>query len=84
MEIAVTKTGVDRKSMDKIEFRKLCEKYALDQVKNQSSQFKRLGMFTDYDVKYVTLTHDFEMSELRLFQRMYEKGLIYKALKPIY
>ncbi|EOA06978.1 Isoleucine-tRNA ligase [Mycoplasma yeatsii 13926] len=84
IETAVTKTGVDRKSMDKIEFRKLCEKYAWDQVKNQSNQFKRLGMFTDYDVKYVTLTHDFEMSELRLFQKMYEKGLIYKALKPIY
>ncbi|SYV96207.1 Isoleucine--tRNA ligase, partial [Mycoplasma putrefaciens] len=41
-------------------------------------------MFTDYDVKYVTLTHDYEMSELRLFEKMYQKGLIYKALKPIY
>ncbi|AGJ90778.1 isoleucine--tRNA ligase [Mycoplasma putrefaciens] len=84
IETAVTKTGVDRKAIDAVTFRKLCEKYALNQVENQANQFQRLGMFTDYDVKYVTLTHDYEMSELRLFEKMYQKGLIYKALKPIY
>ncbi|AUF83478.1 isoleucine--tRNA ligase [Mesoplasma syrphidae] len=84
IETAVTKTGVDRKTMDPVAFRKLCEKYALEQVDKQALQFKRLGMFTDYNTKYVTLDHDFEISELRLFQKMYEKGLIYKALKPIY
>ncbi|ACU79208.1 isoleucine tRNA ligase [Mycoplasma mycoides subsp. capri str. GM12] len=84
IESAVTKMGVDRKSMSSVAFRELCYKYALEQVSNQANQFNRLGMFTDYDTKYVTLTHDFEMSELRLFEKMYQKGLIYKDLKPIY
>ncbi|WP_434342890.1 isoleucine--tRNA ligase [Mycoplasma capricolum] len=84
IESAVTKMGVDRKSMSSVAFRELCYKYALGQIQNQADQFNRLGMFTDYDVKYVTLTHDFEMSELRLYEKMYQKGLIYKDLKPIY
>ncbi|UKS54031.1 isoleucine--tRNA ligase [Mycoplasma feriruminatoris] len=84
IESAITKMGVDRKAMDSVSFRQLCYKYALEQVQNQANQFNRLGMFTDYETKYVTLTHDFEMSELRLFEKMYQKGLVYKDAKPIY
>lgn len=84
IETAVTKSGVDRKTTPPVEFRELCKKYALEQVDNQAKQFMRLGIFTNTDVKNVTLNHEFEMSELRLFQKMYQKGLVYKALKPIY
>ncbi|WP_026389538.1 isoleucine--tRNA ligase [[Acholeplasma] multilocale] len=84
IETAVTKTGVDRKAMDPVAFRELCEAYANEQIKIQTAGFTRLGMFTDYDTKYVTMEHNYEISELRLFQKMYEKGMIYKALKPIY
>ncbi|PPE06270.1 isoleucine--tRNA ligase [Mesoplasma corruscae] len=84
IETVVTKSGIDRKTTPVVEFRKLCEKYALKQVDNQAKQFKRLGVFTNTDLKYITLQHEFEMSELRLFQKMFEKGLVYKALKPIY
>ncbi|AGY41479.1 Isoleucyl-tRNA synthetase [Mesoplasma florum W37] len=84
IETAVTKMGIDRKQTPAVEFRDMCKDYALKQVANQANQFKRLGIFSNSDVKYVTLTHDFEVSELRLFQKMYEKEMVYKALKPIY
>ncbi|AVP49028.1 isoleucine--tRNA ligase [Williamsoniiplasma luminosum] len=84
IETAVAKTGVDRKTMDSASFRELCQKYALGQIENQISQFKRLGMFTDYENKYLTLMPDYEISELKLFAKMFNDGLIYKALKPIY
>ncbi|QBQ07931.1 isoleucyl-tRNA synthetase [Spiroplasma gladiatoris] len=84
IETAIAKTGVDRKSMPPADFRKLCEEYALGQVQRQSNQFKRLGIFTDYDTKYITLTKGYEASQLRLFSKMVEKGLIYRGLKPIY
>ncbi|ATQ35549.1 isoleucyl-tRNA synthetase [Mesoplasma entomophilum] len=84
IETAVTKMGIDRKKTPAVEFRNMCKDYALKQVANQANQFKRLGIFSNSDVKYVTLTHDFEVSELRLFQKMYEKEMVYKALKPIY
>ncbi|AUB31862.1 isoleucine--tRNA ligase [Spiroplasma floricola] len=84
IETAITKTGVNRKAMSPVEFRNLCKEYALQQVSNQSEQFRRLGIFTDYDYKYITLTDDFELSELKLFAKMVEKKLIYRDLKPIY
>jgi len=84
IESAVTKTGVDRKSLTPTEFRDLCRKFALEQVAIQSEQFERLGIFTDYEKRYLTLNHDYEIAELRLFQKMYNSGLIYRDLKPIY
>jgi isoleucyl-tRNA synthetase len=66
------------------DFRKLCEEYALSQVKNQAEQFLRLGVFSDPKTNYVTLNPEYEISELRLFQQMFHQGLIYRALKPIY
>ncbi|AKU79494.1 isoleucine--tRNA ligase [Spiroplasma turonicum] len=84
IETAVTKTGVDRKKTPPVEFRELCKKYALEQIEVQSNQFRRLGIFSDYDKKYLTLSHDFEMSELKLYKKMVEKNLIYRDLKPIY
>ncbi|AUM62835.1 isoleucine--tRNA ligase [Spiroplasma monobiae] len=84
IETAITKTGVDRKAMSPVDFRNLCKEYALQQVANQSEQFRRLGIFTDYDCKYITLTDDFELSELKLFSKMVEKNLVYRDLKPIY
>ncbi|ATG97479.1 isoleucine--tRNA ligase [Mesoplasma lactucae] len=84
IENAVTKSGVNRKGMDPVEFRDLCKEYALKQVANQSEQFRRFGIFTDYSVVYLTLQKEYEMSELRSFESMFNKGLIYKDLKPIY
>ncbi|AKX33917.1 isoleucyl-tRNA synthetase [Spiroplasma litorale] len=84
IETAITKTGVDRKKTDPIKFRELCKEYALEQVAKQSEQFKRLGIFTDYNKKYLTLSKDFELSELKLFKKMVEKNLVYRDLKPIY
>lgn len=84
IETAVTKTGVNRKTMAPEAFRDLSKAYALQQVERQANQFARLGIFTDYDTKYLTLDHDYEMAELRLFAKMFSDGLVYKALKPIY
>lgn len=84
IETAVTKTGVDRKQLKPAAFRDLCKNYALEQVQIQADQFKRLGIFTDYNKKYLTLAPEFEKSQLKLFEKMIEKNLIYRDLKPIY
>lgn len=84
IEIAVTKTGVDRKKLAPKSFRHLTRTYALNQVKNQAKQFRRLGIFSDYDLRYLTLDPEYELNELKLFAKMFDKGLIYRDLKPIY
>lgn len=84
IETAVTKSGVNRKSMSIVDFRKLCDEYAHKQIENQKGQIRRLGIFADYDHPYFTLMKEFEASEIHCFAKMALKGLIYKGLKPVY
>lgn len=84
IEQALTNTGVDRKSMSVVEFRKLCEDYAWKQIEKQRTDFKRLGVAGEWDNPYVTLTKDYEAEQIRVFGKMAEKDYIYRGLKPIY
>ncbi len=84
IENQVTKSGVNRKEMSVAAFRELCEAYAYKQVEMQKAQIKRLGIVGDYDNAYLTLTKDFEASELEVFKMMALKGLIYRGLKPVH
>ena len=84
IENALQKSGVSRKDKPISEFRKLCEEYAYKQVERQKVGFKRLGVLGDFDNPYITLQHDFESDQIKVFAKMAEKGLIYKGLKPVY
>ncbi|MBR6071746.1 MAG: isoleucine--tRNA ligase [Acholeplasmatales bacterium] len=84
IENALQKSGVSRKNKPIVEFRKLCEEYAYKQVERQKVGFKRLGVLGDFDNPYITLQHDFESDQIKVFAKMAEKGLIYKGLKPVY
>ena len=84
IEQALTNKGVKRKEMSVAEFRELCEKYAYEQVENQKSQFRRLGVRADWENPYVTLKPEFESRQIEVFGKMAEKGYIYKGLKPVY
>jgi len=85
IETALVKTKkINRNLIDKVDFRKMCEAYALDQVDKQRTQFKRLGILGEWDHPYITLDAKYEASQLRIFAEMVEKGLIFKGLKPIF
>ncbi len=85
IENALSKSKkVNRKELELSEFRELCEKYALEQVDTQRDQFKRLGILGLWDKPYITLNKEYEASQIRVFNEMVKKGLIYKGLKPVY
>lgn len=84
IEQALTNKGVKRKEMSVAEFRELCEKYAYEQIENQKSQFRRLGVRGDWENLYITLKPEFEARQIEVFGKMAEKGYIYKGLKPVY
>jgi isoleucyl-tRNA synthetase len=84
IEQALTNKGVKRKEMSIAEFRKLCEKYALEQIDNQRTQFKRLGVRGDWDNPYITLKPAYEAQQIKVFGEMAKKGYIYKGKKPVY
>lgn len=77
IEQAVTNSGVDRKSMDKAEFRAICEEYAKKQIAMQMEGFKALNVIADWDNYYATFQHELEARQIEVFAEMARKGLIF-------
>jgi len=80
----IKKNKLDRKKMTIPEFRNACHAFAAEYVDRQREQFKRLGVLGEWDRPYLTMSPSFEAEEVRVFGKMYEKGYIYKGLKPVY
>ena len=71
-------------SSDAATIRKACEAYARKYIDLQRAQFKRLGVFGDWDNPYLTLRKEYEADELRLFADIVEQGFVYRGKKPVY
>ncbi len=71
------------KDMSVPEFRKACEDFAEDFIQKQMDGFKRLGVVGDWNNPYRTMDKHFEAQEVKVFGRMFDKGYIYKGLKPV-
>lgn len=84
IEQALTNKGVKRKEMTIAEFRQLCAEYAYEQIDNQRTAFKRLGVRGDWENPYLTLKPEYEAQQIKVFGEMAKKGYIYKGLKPVY
>ncbi|MGC9942926.1 MAG: isoleucine--tRNA ligase [Verrucomicrobiota bacterium] len=69
---------------DPATIRKACDAYARKYIELQRVQFKRLGVFGDWENPYLTLDKEYEADELRLFADIVEKGFVYRGKKPVY
>lgn len=67
-----------------VELRKLCEEFVTGYINDQREQFKRLGAIGEWDNPYITLKHEFEAEQIKVFAEMADKGYIYRGLKPVY
>ena len=82
---ARAKAGVSSSdAISDVELRKICREFALGYLDDQRNQFRRLGVIGEWDNPYVTLTKDFEATQIEIFSEMAQKGYIYKGLKPVY
>ncbi len=84
IEQALTNKGVNRKEMSVAEFREKCVQYAYEQIENQRTEFKRLGIRGDWENPYITLKPEYEAEQIKVFGEMAKKGYIYKGKKPVY
>lgn len=64
--------------------RELCRDWAMEFVGVQRDEFKRLGVLGDWENPYLTLKPEYEAGNVRIFQKMYNDGAIYKGRKPIH
>ena len=80
----IKKNKLNRKKMSVPEFRSACHEFAQHYVDVQREGFQRLGVIGDWDHPYLTMDPGFEAEEVKVFGAMYQKGVIYKGLKPVY
>ena len=80
----IKKNKLDRKKMSIPEFRDACRDFATLYLDRQREQFKRLGVIGQWNDPYKTMAQSFEAEEVRVFGKMFEKGFIYKGLRPVY
>jgi len=67
-----------------LEVRKRCEAFARKFIEIQREQFKRLGVFGDWEHPYLTMDPKYEAEILRAFAIFVEKGLVYQSMKPVF
>lgn len=84
IEYRVMQTLKDRKDVTQTEVRAECEKYARHYVDVQRDQFKRLGVFGDWDHPYLTLSPDYCATIIEVFGELVKRGHIYRGLKPVH
>ena len=80
----IKKNKLDRKKMAIPEFRTACHQFAEKYVDIQRGQFIRLGVLGDWEHPYLTMNPAFEGREVKVFGEMFDKGYIYKGLKPVH
>jgi isoleucyl-tRNA synthetase len=76
--------GPKKETMGKPEIRRLCREYADKFIAIQRDEFKRLGVFGDWDNPYLTMNYPYEAAIVRELGKVVETGGVYKGKKPVY
>jgi len=75
--------GITKDQIDQVKFRKKAHDYAMKYVNIQKEEFKRLGIFGDWENPYLTLSKDYEADIVLSLAKLVRDGYIYKGFKPI-
>ena len=66
------------------QFRRMCREYAGRYVEAHKRDFKRLGVFGQWEKPYLTMDPHYEACIAEAFIEFLEKGFVYRGLKPVY
>ncbi|KAG0359788.1 hypothetical protein BG005_000154 [Podila minutissima] len=75
---------MDRTKLSPIEVRQVAQASARAAIAVQKQEFLSYGVMGEFDNGYQTMDKDFETRQLKVFYEMMNKGLIYRANKPVY
>ncbi len=81
VEKKIGKVGV---KVDARIFRTECRKFAASQVDRQRTDFKRLGVFGDWGVPYLTMAYRTEADTVRSLGRIIANGHLLRGSKPVH
>ncbi len=66
------------------EVRSLCESYASAAIAAQQADMRAWGILADYPARYLTMHPGYEATQLAMFAVLVQRGLIYRALRPVH
>jgi isoleucyl-tRNA synthetase len=78
------KVGKAGYKIDASAFRNACREYAQKQVDKQREDFKRLGIFGDWQRPYLTMDKHTEANIVRALGKIIEQGHLQKGVKPVH
>ncbi len=81
---AIQSLKINRDEIPVSKFRDICKSFNKEYIAKQTEGFKRLGVLGDWDNPYITYDPKIEAKQIGVFSKMYQKGYIYKGLKPVY
>ena len=76
--------GPKKKDLSTAEIRRACRGYAERFIGVMTTEFKRLGVFGDWDHPYLTMNFRYQADIARALGRLVEQGLVYKGKKPVH
>ncbi|MBI5054991.1 MAG: isoleucine--tRNA ligase [Nitrospirae bacterium] len=76
--------GAKKENTTITEKRKLCREYAAKFLDIQREEFKRLGVFGDWQDPYITMSFLYEATIVRELNRFVQNGSVYKGKKPVH
>jgi isoleucyl-tRNA synthetase len=76
--------GPRKTQMSVLEIRRACRRYAEKFLNLQRQDFKRLGIFGEWDHPYLTMSPEYEARTAEAFLKFLEQGYVYRGLKPVY
>ncbi|MFP4371794.1 MAG: isoleucine--tRNA ligase [Halanaerobium sp.] len=74
----------ERAELSIAELREKCTNYALKYIDRQREQFKRLGVWGEWENPYLTLNNEYEVKQIEVFGEMAKKDLFYRGKKPVH
>jgi isoleucyl-tRNA synthetase len=85
IEIQVDKAlGAKKGQMSKLEIRRAARKHAEKFLALQREDFKRLGIFGEWENPYMTMDPKYQATIVRVFGEFVEEGSIYKGSRPVH
>ena len=80
----VEQLGSKAKTMSKVEIRNECKKYAEKFLNRQRDEFKRLGIFGNFEKPYMTMDPAYELSLVEALTQLLSEGYVSRRLRPIH
>ncbi len=83
-EVKVEEThNIKKNDVSREEFRKMCIELTQENIKTMKTQMQILGFSQDWSREYVTMTPEYQRKTQLSFLKMYDQGLIYRAVHPV-